>query len=126
MSKPRYRWWSYARNMVRDYPKLIRSKQLSIDDKKDLDAVNKAIELTQMQPAGAEHVALIRRVYWGRDRVLIRDAALRIHVSQITAERWHGEFIRLVGKCRGFNVGDYFCAQDETGGQDKVPSDKRE
>lgn len=106
MSKPRYRWWGFARKMIRDYPGLRDAvDDLPDDDRKVYDAVTEAIEITKLRPDGVERIAMIRFIYWGRKQNSVKDAALHIHVSQRTAERWHSAFVRLVGKCYGFNVG---------------------
>lgn len=135
MSKPRYRWWGFARKMIRDYPTLkeawndlhsqsmttdysgmpkgggagrtvesIALRQLPPDDQKVFDAVTRAVEITKLRPDGKERLAMIRYVYWYRKEHTVKDAALQVFVSQRTAERWHGEFVRLVGKCYGFDV----------------------
>ena len=106
MSKSRYRWWGYVRHMVRDYQKLIDAKHLTVDDQKDRDAVTKAIDIARQQPKGEELLTLIRDVYWNNGGLRINDAALHLYISEITAKRWHSEFIRLVGKCWGFTVAD--------------------
>lgn len=104
MSKPRYRWWSYVRHVVRDYKKLCAAKDLNGDDRKERDAVAKAISIAMQDPKGREMVELIESVYWGRRSQRIEDAALRLYICEITAKRWHGNFIRLVAQCLGFSV----------------------
>lgn len=109
MSKPRYRWWGFARNMIRDYRGLKDAvdnlEELPPDDRKVFDAVAEAIEITMLRRDGEERIDMIRYIYWGKKQHQIKDAALHIHVSRRTAERWHSAFVRLVGKCYGFNVG---------------------
>ena len=126
MSKPRCRWWGYVRRMIRDYPGLkaamddlhsqnmtgmprgsgtgrtvetIALRQLSEDDQKAYDAVTRAVEITSLRPDGAERIALIRYAYWGKTEHPLKYAALHLHVSEPTAKRWHGDFVRLVAKC---------------------------
>lgn len=106
MSKPRYRWWGYARNVVRAYPKLMATKSLTTDDLRDRDAVTMAIDITMRKRKGEELLALIKGVYWGSVEQRIEDVALRLYIADITAKRWHGEFIRTVGKCLGLYVED--------------------
>lgn len=137
MSKPRYRWWSYVRRMIRDYPSLkcqwddlheqnitadisgmpggggtsrtveaIALRQLpDADDQKDFDAVSKAIEITQMKPNGDDRMRLIELMYWSKKNLTAKEAAFHIHIEYITAKRWHGDFVRLVGSCHGFKTG---------------------
>ena len=137
MSKPRYRWWGFVKNMIRDYPALkeawndihtqsmtadysgmpkgggagrtvesVALRQLPHDDQKDYDAVKKAIEITRLRADGDERLALIRYVYWRDVEHRVKDAAPQCNISEATAYRWHGWFIRLVAICYGFVVDD--------------------
>lgn len=101
MKKRMFRWWTYARAMVRSYPQLCSEPPKTPDDTKDREAVAQAIELTRQSRNGAAHLELIETVYWGRKQCTVKDAAVRLYISSATAKRWHGEFIKLVGKCRG-------------------------
>ncbi len=83
----------------------ITLKHLPADDQKAYDAVSRAVEITGLLPDGDVKLALIRHVYWGKRPRTVKDAALQLFVSRRTAERWHAEFVRLVGKCYGFEVG---------------------
>ena len=82
-------------------------RQLPADDQKAYDAVSRAVEITKLLPDGDLKVALIRYVYWGQGQRRVEDAPLVLPVSRRTAIRWHGDFVRLVGKCYGFEVGTY-------------------
>ena len=104
MSKPRYRWWGYALNVVRAYPKLLAADYLAVDDKKDRDAVEQAIKQTQKGRHGEEILQLIKQVYWDQSARRIEDAARRLYISESTACRWHREFVRAVGRGLGFSV----------------------
>lgn len=135
MSKPRYRWWGFARNMIRDYPGLkkeyedlhqqnmtanntgmpkgggagrtvecIALRQLGPDDQKVYDAVTRAVEITGLWPGGQERLELIRLMYWVRRPMTAKSAAVLLHIADVTAKRWHGDFVRLVGKCYGYDV----------------------
>lgn len=134
MSKPRYRWWGFACRMIRDYPwlkadyaelhkqsmsagdgmprgrntgRMVEStamRQMPVDDQNCYDAVARAIELTRVRSGGAERLELIRQVYWQKKRRSIRDAARTVGISEQTAKRWHGDFVRLVGSCYGFET----------------------
>lgn len=136
MSSPRYRWWGFARRMIRDYRSLkiqyedlhsqsitagtsgmprgsgnssvvesLALRQLPKDDQRVYDAVSRAVEITNLLPDGELKLDLIRYVYWNKRQHPVKDAALQLHISRRTAERWHAEFVRLVGKCYGFEVG---------------------
>ena len=133
MSKPRYRWWGFARKMVRDYPQLkeawkqiheqkvtantsglphgggggrtvenIALRQLPEDDQKVYDAVTRAIEITKLRPDGKERLRLIAMMYWSQRSLTAKAIAPTLHISDVTAKRWHGDFVRLVGTCYGF------------------------
>lgn len=104
MGKPVYRWWDYVRKIVRAYPELKDKKTSCPDDIRDREAVAKAVADTMERLDGAERVELIRYVYWNRKQHRVKDAAPRMHISEATAKRWHGEFIREVARSRGFNV----------------------
>lgn len=134
MSKPRYRWWGFAKNMIRDYPALaakaadlhspsvtarlsgmpghtgqgrtveaLALRQLPPDDQRAYDAVTKAIRTTERLPNGADRIRLIRFAYWEIPTMRLEFAAVRCCVSVPTAKRWHGDFVRLVGKNYGFS-----------------------
>lgn len=136
MSKPRDRWWGFARRMIRDYPTLKRAwadlhaqsmvadttgmprggstgrtvesialRQLpDPEDQKAFDAVARAIEETELRADGGDHMDLITMVYWSKRNLRLKDAALKLHISEQTAKAWHGEFVRLVGKHYGFKT----------------------
>ena len=133
MSKPRYRWWGFARRMIRDYPSLksalallheqstvadisgmprrsgtsrtvevLALRQLPEDDQKVHDAVAKAIASISLQPGGEAKLELITMMYWSDRPLTVKGAAPLLHISDATAKRWHGEFVRLVGRSYGF------------------------
>ncbi len=135
MSKPRYRWWGFARKMVRDYPLLqeawqdihtqkitadisgmprgggsgrslenIALRQLPEDDQKVYDAVSMAIRITKLRPDGEDRMKLITAMYWMPRSVPAKSIAPSLHISDVTAKRWHGDFVRLVGSCYGFKT----------------------
>lgn len=128
MSSPRYDWWSYAKSMVRHYPALLREyrdlrstrvtarldglpggNKLSrpVEDAvqrtlpparmRELRAVHRALQQTKARPRGEMRVEMIRMVYWNSSHTLA-GAALRLDISEVTAKRWNGEFLRAVGK----------------------------
>lgn len=131
MSKPRYGWWSYAKYMVREYPKLKleyeerqsqrmtsiitnRSgtsmahrptentvlRQLSPAKQAEYDAVAKAVDQTAQLPTGPERLRLIDMVFWKQSHTL-DGAACALGYSYETAQRFHRDFLRLVGFNRG-------------------------
>lgn len=135
MSTAKYRWWGFARSMIRDYPSLyaqwkdlheqsitacdsgtgggggvsrkteqVALRTLPADDQEAFDAVRRAIELTNLQKDGKQRMKLIALMYWARSPLTMGDAAYKIPIADSTAKRWHGTFVRLVGKCYGFEV----------------------
>ena len=135
MSTTRYRWWGFARRMIRDYPSLkeqlkdlheqtitagdsgtgggggasrkteqVALRTLQADDQKAYDAVHRALEVIKLQPDGEDIRKLITQMYWIPSPVTMADAAYKLHISEPTAKRKHSAFVRLVGKCYGFEV----------------------
>lgn len=133
VSKPRYRWWGFARKMIRDYPglcdelkdrqdqntaanlsgmprgsgngrtvEMLALRQLEEDDQKVYDAVSGAIASTKLRPDGETRIKLIKLMYWVQRPMTAKVAAPLLHIGEATAKRWHGDFVRLVGRCYGF------------------------
>lgn len=131
MSKPRFGWWSYAKYMVRVYPERKKEyedlqsqritrgidtitsgsgtsrstenaalRQLSPAKQAEYDAVTKAIEATKIMRNGKERLELINMVFWRKSHN-IDGAAYALNYSSITGERFHRDFLRLVGLYRG-------------------------
>ena len=136
MSHPKFRWWSFVKAMIRDYPNLekewkdvhqtsitanysampkggnasrtvesIALRQMDPDDQKVYDAVSRAIELTRLLPEGKRRLDMIRLTYWTKKPMTLKSAALHLYISERTAKRWHGSFVRCVAMCYGFQVG---------------------
>lgn len=89
MSKPRYDWWGYAKAMIRRYP------DRCLPNEKE--AVESAIETTKMVDTGEERLKIIDMVFLKRSHTL-EGAAMAAHISNRTAQRWHADFIREVGR----------------------------
>ena len=135
MSKPRYGWWSYAKDMIRRYPQL--KAQYA-----DLHTINMTASYSGMPGGGGSGRTLERaslrelprtsqreyeavrmaidtteRYGNGKDRLAVIDAvlwkrshtvdgaSLTVSCSNATARRWHGEFIKQVAK--NFGLLDY-------------------
>lgn len=141
MSKPRYRWWGYIRNVIRAYPEL----------KKEYDALHQqsvTANLSGMPGSGSvsrgtENIAtrelprtkqqeydavrqaieLTHRMPNGKFRLCIIDlvywkrthtvegAAIKVGYSTDRGKQIHGEFVRLVAKCYGLM--DYESNEDK-------------
>ncbi len=105
MSRPRHRWWGYAKNCIRDYPALCAAaeergrgrRRLRFDDERDRAAVERAVAETLEKPDGDLRMEIIRRVYWKKTHNM-QGAALLVSVSYSTARRWHGQFVCAVAR----------------------------
>lgn len=97
MSKPRYRWWSYVRAVIRDYPTLERSpaERLSQAELRERNAVRDAV-----RTAPKEQLAVIRLVFWDKSHTL-SGAAMSVPCSYHTAKRYQQNFVLSVAKNLG-------------------------
>ena len=132
MSKPRFNWWSFALNMIRDYPE--RAREI-----KDLRQQKITANLSGMPKGGGasrttEGISLrelddkqSQREYEAVHKALARTrartdgelrldivkltmwkgytipgAAMILNTSADTARRYRWQFIMLVGQCYGF------------------------
>ena len=75
-------------------------QELSPAEEKVLDAVRTAIEVTELQAGGADHVRLIACYYWGA--MSLAESARRCYIDERTAKRWNGAFVRLVARGMGY------------------------
>ena len=89
MSKPRYGWWGYAKHMVRRYPDRVNEDERA--------AVEAALAETERMRSGAERLAVARMVLL-RGSHTLEGAALEIPCSLRTAQRYHADFLRAVGR----------------------------
>ncbi len=78
----------------------IALRELPENEQHYLDAVERAIRSTRRKPDGALRVKLIRLMYFEKSHTL-SGAATVCHVSEATAKRWHGDFVRCVAKHLG-------------------------
>ena len=92
MSKPRYPWWGYMREVLRRYPENLTAGEV--------EAVRQTIEQTRQLPDGERRVAVIDMVFFKKTHTL-RGAALRIPCDYETAKRWQRAFMRMVAEKRG-------------------------
>lgn len=132
MSRPRYKWWTYARNMVYSYPALCQQHKQALhqsvtasysgqpggggDNRKTEETVIRAMGKTAMREYEAVRSAIeqtmatgggaekltLIRLIYWRRSHTLEGAAQEVHVSYATARRWHVEFIRRVGSNYGF------------------------
>lgn len=103
MSKPREIWWSYAKAMVRQYPrmeKIAHTHSVGPTKQKEINAVKKAIEITDRKANAKNRMAVVNLVLWNKGCTL-EQAATRLYLSETTAYRYHRDFVWLVGVCFG-------------------------
>ena len=67
---------------------------------RELEAVQQAIDETRTLPNGKERLEMVRLVFWKKTLTLV-GAAMKCHVSYVTARRWHGEFIKRTAQAFG-------------------------
>lgn len=89
MSNPRFGWWGYAKHMIRRYPDRVNENEKA--------AVAAAIEETERMATGSDRLKVAKMVLMDGSHTLA-GAALQIPCSERTAQRYHGDFIRAVGK----------------------------
>lgn len=95
MSKPRYRWWGYVKDMIRRYPDDVNENEKN--------AVDAAIEITEHMPNGQARLKVIDLVLWKGTHTLA-GAALAIPCGERTARRWLHSFVTEAAKnfnCNG-------------------------
>lgn len=131
MSKPRYKWWPYIKAVIREYPKLkkeyedlheqsitakcsgmpgggstsrgtedIAIRELPSTQQREYESVKRAIESVQLMHTGKDRLRLVDMVFWKKSHTL-SGAAYKLNISDTTAQRYHGEFIRLVARFYG-------------------------
>lgn len=94
MSKPRYRWWGYAKAMLRAYPGDVTEEERN--------AIESAINETLILVDGKDRIKVIDLVFFKGTHKLA-GAAMQIPCSIDTAQKYHADFIRLLGEKRGLN-----------------------
>lgn len=96
MSKPRYAWWGYVKDMIRKYPGRA-GKDLSITQHREYEAVREALEETKHLHEGETRLKIIKLVFWDKSHTLV-GAAEEVFCSYETAVNYHGQFIKLVAQ----------------------------
>ena len=89
MSSPRYGWWGYAKHMIRRYPDAVNENERA--------AVEAALAETERMRGGEDRLKIARMVLLKGTHTLA-GAALQIPCSERTAQRYHADFIRAVGR----------------------------
>ena len=89
MSQPSCGWWSYAKHMIRRWPDRVNENERA--------AIRAAMAETERMDASRDRLAVARMVLMEGTHTLA-GAALQIPCSEHTAQRYHADFIRAVGK----------------------------
>lgn len=64
-------------------------------ERREREAVRRAVDETFRRGSGRLRVELIEMVYWRKSHQL-QGAAMKLGISERTALRWHGDFIKTV------------------------------
>ena len=98
MSKPRYIWWGYVKALIRAAGNP-RSRKYGYLSEAEIAAFQSVWESTDQERQKLATMVLIRQSH------TIPGAALKLHISERTAQRWHAEFICAVAQQLGLKVG---------------------
>ena len=98
MSKPRYIWWGYVKALIRAAGNP-RSRKYGYLSEAEIAAFQSVWESTDQERQKLAAMVLIRQSH------TIPGAALKLHISERTAQRWHAEFICAVAQRLGLKVG---------------------
>lgn len=94
----RYDWWSYVKAMIRRYPQMVRKgENIGNAERREREAVTRALEALKDLPDGTSRSRLVELIFWKRSHN-IAGAALLLHCSERTAQRWHRDFIYSVAR----------------------------
>ena len=104
MSRPRYKFYGYMKNVARAYPEMkareANGPPLNRPEKRELEAVEYAIDLTARIPkSGKERIRLIELTLF--KGLTLEAAASRCFVSYSVARRWVSEFIVSMAEYMG-------------------------
>ena len=98
MSKPRYIWWGYVKALIRAAGNP-RSRKYGYLSEAEIAAFQTVWESTDQERQKLATMVLIRQSH------TIPGAALKLRISERTAQRWHAEFICAVAQQLGLKVG---------------------
>ena len=98
MSKPRYIWWGYVKALIRAAGNP-RSRKYGYLSEAEIAAFQSVWESTDQERQRLATMVLIHQSH------TIPGAALKLHISERTAQRWHAEFICAVAAQLGLKVG---------------------
>ena len=82
----------------------IATRELPPTKQKEYDAVRQAVEITRRMQTGAARMRIIELVYWKSVKLTVEGAAMKVGYSPERGKQMHGEFVRLVAKCYGYDL----------------------
>lgn len=89
MSKPRYKWWGYARAMIRAYPERCNDNER--------EAVYEALQKLEDYPMPEVRRQLIAQYFSCKKPISV--AADELHLQRSVAEAWLCDFIHDTWDC---------------------------
>lgn len=105
MSKPRHLWYGYMKNAAKAYPARRKRESkpgappLTSGERREIEAVEYAIELTARKKDGKERIKIIElALFKGKD---LNTAASRCYISYSTARAWQSEFLTTMAEYMG-------------------------
>ena len=128
MSRPRYGWWGYVKNIIYRYPALCDQHSQAMAQKitqayaalpspggmarTTEDTVSNALSRISTREFDAVRLAIqqtenvkggdaqlrLIRLIYWERTHTLSGAAMEVHISVPTAKRWHGDFIRRVAQ----------------------------
>lgn len=131
MSRTRYGWWGYVKDMIRRYPELCRELEdlhtmpvtaqikavggsSGAGRRSEIVAIRELPYTRQREYAAVRRAIEVTKKYnigaeiinlidlvFWRQTHTLHGAAIKCNIAYITAARWHGDFIRLVAKNYG-------------------------
>ncbi len=132
MSKTKYRWWTYAKNMIRYYPTLKAEYEelhrqsttpalTGMPGGGDISRKTESTALRELNGTEQKEYDAVRRaiettqrhknarerleiinLVYWRESHTLRGAALKVGYSYGRAKQFHNEFVKLVGSFYGF------------------------
>lgn len=101
MSKPKYRWWEYAKSVANDHNYLTTTEPTATYERMEKAALEEAIKTLKELPDGELRYRFISNVYW-RNKTTIKAAAENCGISEALGKEWNKAFLCLLGKFLGF------------------------
>lgn len=92
-------WWGYVKAFIRKYGMVKKGdlNEISNAEWREIEAVERALAITQEMENAKERLELVELVFWKKSNTL-QGAAMRLNISEHTAQRYHSDFIQTVAK----------------------------